>query len=91
MDYKVTDLMSDFIALVELRWAGSEEIWNLASAMELESTEQKISFFRELHKLIRHIPIDVFSDEEQRQNLIKSVQKVLDEAIDLEEQGDATI
>nr|WP_305831232.1 TyeA family type III secretion system gatekeeper subunit [Photobacterium leiognathi] len=55
MDYKVTDLMSDFIALVELRWAGSEEIWNLASAMELESTEQKISFFRELHKLIRHI------------------------------------
>nr|WP_305831244.1 TyeA family type III secretion system gatekeeper subunit [Photobacterium leiognathi] len=35
--------------------------------------------------------MDVFSDEEQRQNLIKSVQKVLDEAIDLEEQGDATI
>ncbi|AMF98977.1 TyeA family type III secretion system gatekeeper subunit [Vibrio harveyi] len=86
MAYQVTDLMSDVIALVEQRWGGSEEIWNLANAMELESTERKISFFRELHKLVRHIPIDVFNDEEQRQNLIQAVQKALDEAIDLEEE-----
>ncbi|EPO5779399.1 TyeA family type III secretion system gatekeeper subunit [Vibrio harveyi] len=86
MAYQVTDLMSDVIALVEQRWVGSEEISNLANAMELESTERKISFFRELHKLVRHIPIDVFNDEEQRQNLIQAVQKALDEAIDLEEE-----
>ena len=86
MAYQVTDLMSDVIALVEQRWVGSTEIWNLVNAMELSSTERKISFFRELHKLIRHIPIDVFNDEEQRQNLIKAVQKALDEAIDLEEE-----
>ncbi|WP_399424511.1 TyeA family type III secretion system gatekeeper subunit [Vibrio campbellii] len=86
MAYQVTDLMSDVIALVEQRWVGSAEIWNLVNAMELVSTERKISFFRELHKLIRHIPIDVFNDEEQRQNLIQAVQKALDEAIDLEEE-----
>ncbi|KAB0470333.1 TyeA family type III secretion system gatekeeper subunit [Vibrio sp. IB15] len=86
MAYQVTDLMSDVIALVEQRWVGSVEIWNLVNAMELASTERKISFFRELHKLIRHIPIDVFNDEEQRQNLIQAVQKALDEAIDLEEE-----
>jgi type III secretion system TyeA family effector delivery regulator len=86
MAYQVTDLMSDVIALVEQRWVGSAEIWNLVNAMELASTERKISFFRELHKLIRHIPIDVFNDEEQRQNLIVAVQKALDEAIDLEEE-----
>ncbi|UTZ21351.1 TyeA family type III secretion system gatekeeper subunit [Vibrio campbellii] len=86
MAYQVTDLMSDVIALVEQRWVGSTEIWNLLNAMELASTERKISFFRELHKLIRHIPIDVFNDEEQRQNLIQAVQKALDEAIDLEEE-----
>ncbi|CAE6896019.1 MAG: TyeA family type III secretion system gatekeeper subunit [Pseudomonadota bacterium] len=86
MAYQVTDLMSDVIALVEQRWVGSTEIWNLVNAMELASTERKISFFRELHKLIRHIPIDVFNDEEQRQNLIQAVQKALDEAIDLEEE-----
>ncbi|WP_435248656.1 TyeA family type III secretion system gatekeeper subunit [Vibrio sp. nBUS_14] len=86
MAYQVTDLMSDVIALVEQRWVGSAEIWNLVNAMELASTERKIGFFRELHKLIRHIPIDVFNDEEQRQNLIQAVQKALDEAIDLEEE-----
>ncbi|MEZ8878760.1 TyeA family type III secretion system gatekeeper subunit [Vibrio lentus] len=86
MAYQVTDLMSDVIALVEQRWVGSAEIWNLVNAMELASTERKISFFRELHKLSRHIPIDVFNDEEQRQNLIQAVQKALDEAIDLEEE-----
>ena len=86
MAYQVTDLMSDVIALVEQRWVGSAEIWNLVNAMELASTERKISFSRELHKLIRHIPIDVFNDEEQRQNLIQAVQKALDEAIDLEEE-----
>ncbi|WP_050920375.1 TyeA family type III secretion system gatekeeper subunit [Vibrio campbellii] len=86
MAYQVTDLMSDVIALVEQRWVGSAEIWNLVNAMELASTERKISFFRELHKLIRDIPIDVFNDEEQRQNLIQAVQKALDEAIDLEEE-----
>ncbi|MDP2503812.1 SepL/TyeA/HrpJ family type III secretion system gatekeeper [Vibrio splendidus] len=86
MAYQVTDLMSDIIDLVEQRWVGSEEIWNLVNAMELEATERKIGFCRELHKLVRHISIDVFNDEEQRQNLIQAVQKALDEAIDLEEE-----
>ncbi|WP_325894649.1 TyeA family type III secretion system gatekeeper subunit [Grimontia sp. NTOU-MAR1] len=86
MAYQVADLMSDIIALVEQRWVGSAEIWNLANTMELASTERKISFFRELHKLVRHIPIVVFNDEEQRQNLIQAVQKALDEAIDFEEE-----
>lgn len=42
--------------------------------------------FREFHKLVRAIPIDVFADDEQRQNLIQAVQKALDEAIDIEEE-----
>ncbi|MDF4604240.1 TyeA family type III secretion system gatekeeper subunit, partial [Vibrio parahaemolyticus] len=49
--------MADVIALVEQRWVSSEEIWKIATAMELVAIEQKIDFFRELHKLIRHIPV----------------------------------
>ncbi|MGU3841526.1 TyeA family type III secretion system gatekeeper subunit, partial [Vibrio diabolicus] len=56
------------------------------NAMELTAVQQKIDFFREFHKLVRAIPIDVFADEEQRQNLIQAVQKALDEAIDIEEE-----
>ncbi|MDF5346392.1 TyeA family type III secretion system gatekeeper subunit [Vibrio parahaemolyticus] len=86
MAYQVSNLMADVIALVEQRWVSSDEIWKVANAMELTAVEQKIDFFREFHKLVRAIPIDVFADEEQRQNLIQAVQKALDEAIDLEEE-----
>ncbi|MCR9364263.1 TyeA family type III secretion system gatekeeper subunit [Vibrio antiquarius] len=86
MAYQVSNLMADVIALVEQRWVSSDEIWKVANAMELTVVQQKIDFFREFHKLIRAIPIDVFADEEQRQNLIQAVQKALDEAIDIEEE-----
>ncbi|MFH4558574.1 TyeA family type III secretion system gatekeeper subunit [Vibrio diabolicus] len=86
MAYQVSNLMADLIALVEQRWVSSDEIWKVANAMELTAVQQKIDFFREFHKLVRAIPIDVFADEEQRQNLIQAVQKALDEAIDIEEE-----
>ncbi|WP_438451877.1 TyeA family type III secretion system gatekeeper subunit [Vibrio alginolyticus] len=86
MAYQVSNLMADVIALVEQRWVSSDEIWKVANAMELTAVEQKIDFFREFHKLVRAIPIDVFADEEQRLNLIQAVQKALDEAIDIEEE-----
>ncbi|MFH4489086.1 TyeA family type III secretion system gatekeeper subunit [Vibrio diabolicus] len=86
MAYQVSNLMADVIALVEQRWVSSDEIWKVANAMELTAVQQKIDFFREFHKLVRMIPIDVFADEEQRQNLIQAVQKALDEAIDIEEE-----
>ncbi|WP_253658455.1 MULTISPECIES: TyeA family type III secretion system gatekeeper subunit [unclassified Vibrio] len=86
MAYQVSNLMADVIALVEQRWVSSDEIWKVANAMELTAVQQKIDFFREFHKLVRTIPIDVFADEEQRQNLIQAVQKALDEAIDIEEE-----
>ncbi|ACY51528.1 TyeA family type III secretion system gatekeeper subunit [Vibrio diabolicus] len=86
MAYQVSNLMADVIALVEQRWVSSDEIWKVANAMELTAVQQKIDFFREFHKLVRAIPIDVFADEEQRQNLIQAVQKALDEAIDIEEE-----
>ncbi|HHX8261942.1 TPA: TyeA family type III secretion system gatekeeper subunit [Vibrio diabolicus] len=86
MAYQVSNLMADVIALVEQRWVSSDDIWKVANAMELTAVQQKIDFFREFHKLVRAIPIDVFADEEQRQNLIQAVQKALDEAIDIEEE-----
>ncbi|MCA2414191.1 TyeA family type III secretion system gatekeeper subunit [Vibrio chemaguriensis] len=86
MAYQVSNLMADVIALVEQRWVSRDEIWKVANAMELTAVQQKIDFFREFHKLVRAIPIDVFADEEQRQNLIQAVQKALDEAIDIEEE-----
>jgi type III secretion system TyeA family effector delivery regulator len=86
MAYLHTDLMADLIALIEQRWVGSDAVWKLSDAMNLNSIQRKIGFFRELHKLVRHIPVDVFADEEQRHNLIQAVQTALDEAVDIEEE-----
>lgn len=45
MAYQVSNLMADVIALVEQRWVSSDEIWEVANAMELTAVEQKIDFF----------------------------------------------
>lgn len=86
MAYKTTDFLSDLIQLVELRWVGADQIWALADKADLIDIEQKIAFFREVKKLIRLIPPEVFSDEEQRQNMINAVQQAQDRAIEEEEE-----
>lgn len=85
MAYKITDFLTDLIYLVEQRWVGSDQIWGLADKAGLIDISQKISFFRELKKLIRLIPQEIFADEEQRQNMINAAQQAQDRAIEEEE------
>ncbi|OCQ54611.1 Outer membrane protein YopN [Photorhabdus australis subsp. thailandensis] len=83
--YGSSDLMGDVISLIEKRWANVRDVEMLGNALELQDSETQIYFFRELKQLIRLIPVEVFSDEEQRQNLLNSCQLVLDTAIEREE------
>ena len=85
MSYKETDLMLDIIELIELRWVTVDKITQLTNKAKLSNIEQKIAFLRELKRLIRLFPTDVFNDLEQRQNLISAVQEAQDMAIDEEE------
>lgn len=85
MVYKTTDFLLDLIQLVELRWVGADQIWQLAVNANLTDIEQKIAFFREVKKLIRLIPAEIFADEEQRQNMINAAQQAQDRAIEEEE------
>ncbi|HHX6243926.1 TPA: Acr1 family type III secretion system gatekeeper subunit Pcr1, partial [Pseudomonas aeruginosa] len=43
-------------------------------------------FFRELKRLYRLLPVEVFGDDEQRQNLLNACQMALDLAIEREEE-----
>ncbi|NRD71754.1 TyeA family type III secretion system gatekeeper subunit [Shewanella sp. VB17] len=85
MAYKTTDFLLDLIQLVELRWVGADQIWGLADKANVVDIEQKIAFFREVKKLIRLIPPEIFADEEQRQNMINASQHAQDRAIEEEE------
>ncbi len=80
------ELMADIIALIEQHWVDSEAICTIADSMDLAVSELRIRFLHQLHNLIRQIPVDVFNDAEQRQNLLRAVQTALNDAIDQEEE-----
>ncbi|AKH62338.1 MULTISPECIES: TyeA family type III secretion system gatekeeper subunit [Photorhabdus] len=85
MAYGPSDLMGDVVSLIEKRWANVRDVEMLGHALELQNSQTQIHFYRELKRLIRLIPVEVFSDEEQRQNLLNSCQLALDTAIEREE------
>ncbi|ETS33206.1 SepL/TyeA/HrpJ family type III secretion system gatekeeper [Photorhabdus temperata] len=85
MAYGPSDLMGDVVSLIEKRWANVRDVEMLGHALSLQNSQTQIHFYRELKRLIRLIPVEVFSDEEQRQNLLNSCQLALDTAIEREE------
>ncbi len=87
MEYGPSDLMREVIALIDKRWVGVKDIQYLATHLTLRDISVQIAFFREIKRLIRLLPVDVFTDEEQRQNLIQACQMALDEVIEREEDG----
>ncbi|WP_445375379.1 TyeA family type III secretion system gatekeeper subunit [Photorhabdus tasmaniensis] len=85
MAYGPSDLMGDVVSLIEKRWANVRDVEMLGQALGWQNSQTQIHFYRELKRLIRLIPVEVFSDEEQRQNLLNSCQLALDTAIEREE------
>ncbi len=85
MAYGPSDLMGDLISLVEKRWATVRDVEQVGTALELADTQQQVQLYQELKRLIRLLPIELFSEEEQRQNLLQCCQGALDNAIEREE------
>ncbi len=85
MAYGPSDLMGDLIALIEKRWASLHDVQAIADTLKLEGVAERIHFFREIKRLIRLTPPEVFADEEQRDNLLLACQNALDAEIEREE------
>ncbi|MBK5527054.1 TyeA family type III secretion system gatekeeper subunit [Pseudomonas sp. TH08] len=85
MAYGPSDLMGGLIGLVDKRWANVQDVQRLIVPLAIKDAARRIHFFREIKRLIRLIPTEIFSDEEQRQNLLNACQLALDLAIDQEE------
>ncbi len=85
MAYGPFELMVDVIALTDKRWATVRDVQMLLTHIPLKNTCVQITFFSEIKRLMRLLPIDVFADAEQRQNLLTACQMALDEAIEAEE------
>lgn len=74
MAYGPSDLMGDLIALVEKRWASVRDVEQVGVALELSECRQQVLLYQELKRLIRLLPVELFSEEEQRQNLLQCCQ-----------------
>ncbi|MGL5324783.1 MAG: TyeA family type III secretion system gatekeeper subunit [Aeromonas sp.] len=85
MAYGPSDLMGDLIALVEKRWSAVHDVEQIGAALELTKTHQQVQLYHELKRLIRLLPVELFSEEDQRQNLLQCCQGALDNAIEREE------
>lgn len=85
MAYVPSELMADLIHLIDKRWVGAHDIQRLADVMDFDDVVQRIHYYREIKRLIRLLPLHVFADDDQRQNLLDVCQQVLDRAVDEEE------
>ncbi|MDH0175265.1 TyeA family type III secretion system gatekeeper subunit [Aeromonas dhakensis] len=85
MAYGPSDLMGDLIALVEKRWATVRDVEQVGVALELNEVQAQVLLYQELKRLVRLLPVELFSEEEQRQNLLQCCQGALDNAIEREE------
>ena len=85
MAYGPSDLMGDLIALVEKRWATVRDVEQVGAALELDEVQKQVLLYQELKRLVRLLPVELFSEEEQRQNLLQCCHGALDNAIEREE------
>ncbi|MFJ4391497.1 TyeA family type III secretion system gatekeeper subunit [Pseudomonas soli] len=85
MAYGPSDLVGDLLALIDKRWATVQDIQRLLAALPLGPQGQRIQCLRELQRIFRLLPVQVFSDEAQREHLLAIWQLAMDQAVDDEE------
>ncbi|MBV4507910.1 TyeA family type III secretion system gatekeeper subunit [Pseudomonas sp. BW13M1] len=85
MAYGPSDLVSDLLALIDKRWVSEQDILRLLAALPLAPGVQRVHCLRELQRIFRLLPLQVFSDETQREHLLTVCQLTMDRLIDDEE------
>lgn len=70
--------------LMEHRWINQDTLKTFV--VESADAKDHLAFLRELILFIRELPIDLFSDLEQRQHWLTLCQNLMDDAIDQEEE-----
>lgn len=85
MAYGPFELTGELIALIDKRWATVQDVERLLAPLHIVDPVHNVHCFREIKRLIRLVPVTVFADEEQRQNLLDMCQLALDRAIEREE------
>lgn len=79
-------LMSEVLKLKGMRFVDGSKVTAIVNQFNIRDVEAKIYFLRELHGIIRKLPLKVFGDMQDRDRLLAAVQDALDHAIDEEDE-----
>jgi type III secretion protein W len=82
------DLLEQVVGLMQDKWPTADKIGRLPPALCANTTDREILFLRELHELLRLIPVKAYTDDEQRPRLLDAAQGALDTAIEKEDEDD---
>ncbi len=79
------DLMKDLMGLLAEKWVTSAGFVQIASRHDHGNTQARIVLLTGLKTLARHLPLEVFSDDDARDRLLMAVQEALDQTIQVED------
>ena len=77
--------MREILPLKDQRFVDGGKIRSIVETLRLPDIEQKIYFLRELHTIVRKLPLKIFTEEKDRLQLVSAIQDALDVTIDEEE------
>lgn len=79
------DLMTQLVGLLDENWVTSAAFISIASRHDGGNSQARVVLLTGLKTLTRHLPIEVFTDDEQRNRLLKAAQEALDQTIQEED------
>lgn len=80
------ELMQRMLDLKDARFVDGSKIESIAKSLGILDLEARIYFLRELHGIVRKLPLKIYTDDQDRQRFITAVQDALDRAIDEEDE-----
>ena len=79
-------LMKEVLPLKDQRFVDASKIDAITKTFNIRDDEATIFFLRELHSVIRKLPLKIFDDDQSRLRVLTAIQDALDHAIDEEEE-----
>ena len=78
-------IMAAVLEMKDARFVDGTKVMSVLKRCNVRGAEATIYFLRELHQIVRKLPLKIFNDEQDRLRLMDAVQDALDRAIDEED------
>ena len=82
------ELMQRVLDLKDARFIDASKVESIAKSLGILDIEARIYFLRELHGIVRKLPLKIYNDDQDRLRFVTAIQEALDQAIDDEDEDE---